>query len=915
MFAEVLTAAASWNTEEPLLTYSVPPELEHELRAGQLIAIPYGERLVEGIVWRMSDNIEELDSEHDAEQTLTGHPQGVSLLGIRPISTILDPEPALLQHQRQLAEWMAMYYITPLAHVAQTMLPPGLMQRSKVALRLIIDDQPAFDAQEQPPALTSTRALIGLLLADGELDVERLKEMLGPKRSKEVLKEALESGLIGREAQLRTPRARARRKRIARLLARGDALAAWKQRTEARVQASLPEPSAVPIAPDNVRRRPAKPDPWAIPGSSSAFTLTRENKEGLLAQRQLAAVDLLEHDRPDASAAAHWTPPMLCNASGLSAAQLQALVRDGIIAIEEIEARRDPLTGRNIPASHPLPLTPGQQATLEQIVGTRLIASVLAPTYSYMDADRAVDAGADAINRVPTKISHKTPILLHGVTGSGKTEVYLQALAAIIAQGKRGIMLVPEIALTAQAVYRFVGRFPGRVAIIHSALTDGERYDEWRRIRAGKVDVVIGSRSALFAPLPDLGMLILDEEHEPAYKQSERRPTYHAREVAITLGRMLSIPVVLGSATPSVESFYRAEQQAYHLVKLPDRIGATLPPVEIIDLRDELHAGNTSIISRRLYSEIEQVLSQKQQAILYLNRRGAASCVLCRECGFVAMCDKCDVPLTYHATERVLLCHYCNSQSKVLRICPQCGSESIRYFGLGTEKVVDTIERSFPNARLLRWDRDTAKNRRAHEQLLDRFANREADILVGTQMIAKGLDLPGVTLVGVISADIALMLPDFSASERAFTLLTQVAGRAGRGEEAGQVIIQTFNPQHFCIDAASRHDYSEFYAAEIEARRRYGYPPFRQFVKFTYSHENRRRSQNEALLLREKLDTWIARLGLSQTDIVGPAPALMERVNSKYRWQMIARGPDLHPLLRVIDTPGWEVDIDPVSSM
>jgi primosomal protein N' (replication factor Y) len=907
VFAEVLTSAASWNTEEPLLTYSVPPEIEHELRVGQLVAIPYGERLVEGIVWRVSDNNEEIDIEHDGEQPLMGHPQGVSLSRIRPISTILDLEPALLAHQRQLAEWMAMYYITPLAHVAQTMLPPGLMQRSKVALRLIIDDQPAIDAQEQPQAFTSTRALIGLLLADGELDVERLKEMLGPKRSKEVLKEALESGLIAREAQLHTPRAHARHKRIARLLVHGEALAAWKQRTEARMQASLPEPTTVPMAADNVRRRPSKPDPRAIPGSSSAFTLTRENKEGLLAQRQLAAIDLLEYDRPDASADAHWTAPTLCKASGLTPAQLQTLVREGIIAFEEIEARRDPLPGRNIPASHPLPLTPGQQAALEQIVGTRLIASVPASDSSSVSAF----ANRDAIDRVPIK----APILLHGVTGSGKTEVYLQALAAIIAQGKRGIMLVPEIALTAQAVYRFVGRFPGRVAIIHSALTDGERYDEWRRIRAGKVDVVIGSRSALFAPLPDLGMLILDEEHEPAYKQSERRPTYHAREAAIALGHMLSIPVVLGSATPSVESFYRAEQQAYHLVKLPDRIGATLPPVEIIDLRDELHAGNTSIISRRLYSEIEQVLSRKQQALLYLNRRGAASCVLCRECGFVAMCDKCDVPLTYHATERVLLCHYCNSQSKVLRICPQCGSESMRYFGLGTEKVVDTIARSFPAARLLRWDRDTAKNRRAHEQLLDRFANREADILVGTQMIAKGLDLPGVTLVGVISADIALMLPDFSASERAFTLLTQVAGRAGRGEEAGQVIIQTFNPQHFCIDAASRHDYAEFYAAEIEARRRYGYPPFRQFVKFTYSHENRRRSQNEALLLREKLDTWIARLGLEQTDIVGPAPALMERVNSKYRWQMIARGPDLHPLLRVIDTPGWEVDIDPVSSM
>ncbi|TMD63827.1 MAG: primosomal protein N', partial [Chloroflexi bacterium] len=456
---------------------------------------------------------------------------------------------------------------------------------------------------------------------------------------------------------------------------------------------------------------------------------------------------------------------------------------------------------------------------------------------------------------------------------------------------------------------------PGRVAIIHGDLFIGERFDEWQRIRAGQVDVVIGSRSALFSPLPDLGLIILDEEHEPAYKQSEMKPTYHAREAAIALGRVLRIPVVMGSATPSVESFYRAEQQEYSLAELPGRIGAALPPVEVIDLRSELHAGNTSIISRRLQSELERVLHMKQQAILFLNRRGAASCVLCRDCGFVVMCDRCDVPMTYHSTERILLCHYCNRQSKVLHACPQCQSAGIRYFGLGTEKVMETIQRSFPNARLLRWDRDTATDHRVHRQLLDRFANREADVMVGTQMIAKGLDLPGVTLVGVVSADIALNLPDFAASERAFTLLTQVAGRAGRGEEAGTVIIQTFNPQHFCIDAASRHDYHEFYAAEIDARRRYGYPPFRRFVKFTYSHENRRRSQNEALLLRERLDEWIERLGLVDTDVVGPAPALMERVRNKYRWQMIVRGPDLHPLLRVVDAPGWQVDIDPVSTL
>ncbi len=883
MFAEVLTSASRWQNEQPLLTYLVPGAMQQEARPGQLVAIPYGERLVEGIIWRLMEHLEDADPIQHAEgpERNGRTPQTISLDRLRPISAILDPEPALLPHQRALAEWMATYYVTPLAQVALTMLPPGLMQRSKVVLRLISDDsQPAVEQPEQQSPITSTHALIGLLLADGELDITRLKEMLGPKRAGEVIKEALASGLIAREAQLDDPRARARRKRLVRLRARGEELEAWKERARTRIQESLPDPTTIPIAPDNVRRRPTKhvPDPWAIPGASAAFMLTRENRAGLLAQRQLAAIDLLEHDHADASAEAHWTPTMLCKASSLPARQLAALAQAGIVTIEEMEVQRDPLSGRAIPASAPLPLTAEQRDALQAIGGD-------------------------------------TPILLHGVTGSGKTEVYLQALAALIARGKRGIVLVPEIALTAQAIYRFAGRFPGRVAVIHSALSDGERYDEWRRIRAGKVDVVVGSRSALFAPVPDLGLIILDEEHEPAYKQSERKPTYLARDTAIALAKLLHIPVVLGSATPSVESFYHAQRGDYRLVEMPNRVGDKLPPVEVIDLRSELHAGNTSIISRRLQDELEQVLSRRQQAILYLNRRGAASCVLCRECGFVAMCDRCDVPLTYHSTERILLCHYCNAQSKPLRNCPQCNSASIRYFGLGTEKVVDTIQRAFPHARLLRWDRDTARNRRAHEQLLDRFANREADFLVGTQMIAKGLDLPGVTLVGVISADIALMLPDFSASERAFTLLTQVAGRAGRGEEAGQVIVQTFNPQHFCIDAASRHDYHEFYAAEIEARSRYGYPPFRQFVKFTYSHENRRRSQNEALLLREKLDDWIARLSLQHTDIVGPAPALMERLHGKYRWQMIARGPDIHPLLRVIDAPGWDIDIDPVSTM
>ena len=905
MLADILTPAASWHNEHSLLTYIVPAALEPELHSGQLVAIPYGSRLVEGIVWNICPDEDVVGDGVGDAGAINRAPTGDGQIVLKPIHAIVDSDPILLPHQMALAMWMSEYYVTPLAQVVSMMLPRALVKRSQFVLRLTEEGQQlgenfgeaeeAFDSTETGDTSLRLRALTGLLLSDGELDVEQLKKMLGPTKTRELLKEIGNSSLVVRDARLEAPRVKALKKRIVRLALQGEALEVWRKQTAEVVERSLAPIDHLPMAPDNVRRRPMKgkkggkagkggmPNPWALPEASALMTLDPQDQQGLLAQRQLAAVDLLLHSASKTVTTnpnSYWTPHKLCEATKLSSAQFQQMIQAGILAVETVEIRRDPLLERVIPASPALTLTADQQ--------------------------RAVDSILE---------SPDAPILLHGVTGSGKTEVYLQALAAIIAQGKRGIVLVPEIALTTQAVLRIAGRFPGRVAIIHGSLSDGERYDEWRQIRDGKVDIVIGARSALFSPLANLGIIILDEEHEPAYKQGELKPTYHAREAAILLGQLLRIPIVLGSATPAVESFYRAEQGNYRLVELPARIGATLPPVEVIDLRNELHAGNTSIISRRLQEELAHVLDNRQQAILFLNRRGAASCVLCRDCGFVAICDRCDIPLTYHSTERILLCHYCGQTSKVLQFCPNCKSSGIRYFGIGTEKVEDTIQRSFPAARLLRWDRDTARNRHAHEQLLYRFASREADILIGTQMIAKGLDLPGVTLVGVVSADIALNLPDYAAPERAFTLLTQVAGRAGRGSEAGRVIVQTFSPQHFCIDAASRHDYHEFYTAEIEARQRYGYPPFRQFVKFTYSHENRHRSQNEALLLCERLNDWIERLGLPNTDIVGPAPAMVERVKNKYRWQIIARGPDLHQLLRVIDAPGWDIDIDPASTV
>jgi primosomal protein N' (replication factor Y) len=882
MLVEVLTTAASWHSEQPLLTYSVPQALEQMLRIGQLVAVPYGERLVEGITWQILSD----DALSWSDLASPMEPEEEQLIELRDIHEILDLEPVLLPHQMALAEWMAGYYITPLAQVAQMMLPPGLVQRSRYVLRLAEGDRDELSAAIQGASLP-LRALVGLLLAEGEIDVEKLKSILGPTRAKQILKEVRANSLVEYGSQLQPPKVKPQVRRVVRLQLQGEALLEWREHIQERIEQGLAatqqehEPAvALPRLPQSGRQRRESSNPWTPVNSAATLTLAPPDPETLLAQRQLATIDLLQQSSADAT---HWSVAKLCKASGLSEKQLQQLAQEQVIAIEKVEMRRNPLAGRTILASDPLQLTTEQQHALEFIVGPQA--------------------------------EHTRPIVLHGVTGSGKTEVYLQALTAIIAQGKRGIVLVPEIALTTQAIQRVAGRFPNRVAIIHSDLSIGERYDEWRRIRSGQVDIVIGSRSALFAPVPDLGIIILDEEHEPAYKQSDFKPTYHARSTAIQLGQILHIPVVLGSATPAVETYYQATQGAYQLVELPGRIGATLPPVEVVDLRAELHAGNTSIISRRLQEELENVISHGQQAILFLNRRGAASCVLCRDCGFVALCDRCDIPLTYHSTERILLCHYCGRRNKVFQFCPECKSSSIRYFGLGTEKVQATIQQNFPDARLLRWDRDTARNRRAHEELLDRFANREADILIGTQMIAKGLDLPGVTLVGVISADIALGLPDYATPERAFTLLTQVAGRAGRGTEPGRVIVQTFNPQHFCIDTASRHDYHEFYAVEIEARRQFGYPPFRNFVKFTYKHENRHRSRNEALLLYERLLEWIERLGMQHTDIVGPAPAAMERIRGKYHWQLIVRGPDLHPLLRVIDAPGWAIDIDPVSTL
>jgi primosomal protein N' (replication factor Y) len=932
MRAEVLIPAAGRGARASpsLYSYAVPATLVSSIAAGQLVAVPFGERIVAGIVWALdaSEDVDptpspfpaagkeslpttvglgEVDSgasetggacagktslaptamraDRDAGDGESASARGRRSGPLRAIAGILLTEPSLLPAQRALAEWIAEYYAAPLGRAARLMLPPGLLPSIRYVLRPT-KDASAPEASES--ALPRDEAIVLAMLRErGELERDAVSQAMGGVRARTAIRALIAAGQVTLGATAPPAYAETRRERLVRLAGTRERREAW--RAEARTLLDqLPRP---------VPRRGITARARRDAGERRAERLLR----------QLAALDVLEQPvsagKDGAQSASGETVPRawrveelrrLTRATPATLAELEAA---GLIAQTEAAVRHDPLAGRAPARTAPLPLSPTQAAALRAILDSEKSGGVF---------------------------------LLHGITGSGKTEIYLQALAATLERGRRGIVLVPEIALTPQAVARFAGRFPGRVALLHSGLSDAERLAEWRRIRSGAADVVVGSRSALFAPVERLGLIVVDEEHEAAYKE-ERTPTYCAREVAVRLGAIMGARVVLGSATPSTEAYWQARQGAYALVELRERaptaasVGADeerqpppLPPVTVVDLRAELRAGRTSILSEPLHAALAETLARGEQAILFLNRRGAASSVMCRECGYAVRCTRCDVAMTYHAAERAMLCHYCGQREPAPATCPVCWSASIRYFGLGTERVEMAVKRQFLTARVLRWDRDTAKTRHAHEELLRAFVERRADVLVGTQMIAKGLDLPGVTLVGVVSADIALFLPDFRASERAFQLLTQVAGRAGRGEQPGRVLVQTFNPDHFCIQAASRHDYIAFVQAELIARERYGYPPFRRFVKLVYEHRDRYSAQIEATALAERVERLIATLPAPGADVVGPAPALLERLRGYYRWQLIVRAADPLPLLRALTPedlpPGWSVDLDPTNT-
>ena len=520
--------------------------------------------------------------------------------------------------------------------------------------------------------------------------------------------------------------------------------------------------------------------------------------------------------------------------------------------------------------------------------------------------------------------------LIHGVTGSGKTEIYLQLVEEMLKIGKDSIILVPEISLTPQTIDRFVGRFRDNVAVIHSKLSYGERFDQWRKIKEGKVKIVVGARSAVFAPFQNLGLIIIDEEHETTYKSSQN-PKYNTIEVAERRVDIEKGSLVMGTATPSLETYYKSLKNEVVLLELEERVNDyTLPKVKVVDMREELNIGNKSMFSGELYNAIKKNLEDKKQTILFLNRRGFSTFVSCRSCGYVVKCNDCDVSMTYHRNINKLRCHYCGLAINPPNICPMCKSNYIRYFGVGTEKVEEVTKELFPNARVLRMDTDTTTKKDSYEKDLESMKNKEIDILIGTQMISKGLDFKNVTLVGIIAADTTLNLPDFRSPERAFQLVTQVAGRAGRGEHAGAVVLQTYNPDHYSIQFAKNHDYKSFYDTEIKLRKEFVYPPFISIISILiYGEDNNKvaKISNQIYNILVNECYWFEKEKI-RNYIIGPYPAPLERIKNNFRWQILIKSKekDMDSLKELVtrvcinneykinmDNIKFSVDIDPNS--
>jgi len=866
MYAEIAVNVASLSGT---FHYDIPRDLADQLKAGHLVTVPFGARDAQGIIVGLSEES--------------------PVKGTKPVIGLVDPEPVLTRAQLDLAYWIAHTYLVSLIDALTLMLPPGLSKQARLIYALA--EEKFAEANGRRPAAPNRlqATVLNLLKERGPLHSRQLDRALPRQNWRSAIETLVQRGLVTKRSRLEPPSVHAKQVRTARLIA------------------TPPQLEAVRGA---LSRAPAK------------------------AQRLQSALDFLARENKPVEVA--W----VYAASGCNLQDLRDLAEMDLVELGEAEVWRDPLAGQEFVPDAAPPLTE-DQARVWEVIRQRI--ERLAHQPERLPAEASPAAAAQSAS------SADSIFLLHGVTGSGKTEIYLRALEAALALGKRAIILVPEISLTPQTVRRFAARFPGRVAVWHSQLGEGERYDTWRRARLGLVDIVIGARSALFAPLPNLGLIVLDEEHDEAYKQDPPQSVpYHAREAAIRYARQLDAVCLLGSATPDVVTFYRARRGDYHLLELPLRIMGharklqeqaekfhvtpayhalsaeaqtiDLPPVDIVDMRQELRMGNLTLFSRKLRAQLTEVIGRGEQAILFLNRRGTATFVFCRDCGEPLKCPNCDTTLTYHGAAQQLICHHCGHRQAQPKHCPNCRSSRVKYFGLGTEKLAEAVQAEFPQAVVLRWDRDVTRTKGAHELILRTFSTQQANVLVGTQMIAKGLDLPLVTLVGVISADVGLGLPDYRATERNFQLLTQVAGRAGRGLLGGRVILQTYLPEHYVIQAAARHDYAGFYQREIAYRKDLGLPPFRRILRLLYRHPNPDKAEQEANILAAQLslrlkDARAADPQLANTDLAGPAPAFFSKIANAYRWQIIVRGPDPAALVRGLSLKGWIVDVDPLSTL
>lgn len=858
MFAEVAVNLPVEGT----FHYHIPPALNGQLKTGHLVEVSFGRQKAQGIVLRLTP---------DSPVPET-----------KPILRLVDHRPVITPRQLAFARWLSEEYLAPLADCVRLFIPPGLSKRGDV---III---PLIDPEEIEPESDTQARLLKLLARRGPLRGRQIAQSLPRRQWRRAIDNLVDRGLALREPVLDPPSVQPKQVRVVEL-------AIAPSQVEAAIEQHF-----------NLDDLPAN---WRAAAQRRADIL-----------RMLAA-----------ACAPVQVSQIYRTVSGSTLDDLHRLAEDDLITLREREVFRDPLAGRTFLPDRMPQLTP-HQAEAWQIIRESLHGE-----------------------------GFPRPILLHGVTGSGKTELYLRAVAEVIAQGKSAIVLVPEIALTPQTVRRFGARFPGRMGLIHSGLSVGERYDTWRRARNGQLDLIIGPRSALFAPLDNLGLIVIDECHDDSYKQTPPIPPpyYHAVPAAIELARQYGALVIMGSATPDITSYTRAAPPGigtpdhYTLLELPARImghreaieaqavyyriGHTryrhrsddpdeavmidLPPVQVVDMRQELRAGNRSIFSRALTGALNAVLERDEQAILFLNRRGTATYVFCRECGHVIECPRCEIPLTWHVQHAegstqpgMLVCHHCDYRTTHPDVCPACGSEHVKFFGGGTERVEEEVRRLFPGARPVRWDRDTTTGKGSHDVLLQRFIDREANVLIGTQMVAKGLDLPLVTLVGVISADTALYLPDYRAGERTFQLLTQVAGRAGRGLLGGRVILQTYAPEHYAIRAAAEHNYHAFYERERQYRARLGYPPYSRLVRLEVRATSADRARQEAERLHALLKARIEEERRVETSLIGPAPCFYPRLDNLHRWHVIVRGPD--PVSLVSDLRSTEslyVDVDPVS--